>query len=279
MLFLRRVIVASVLMLLPAIGLAQTPAAPPAAPEHSNPDVRVDPLQPDFNLAALPTTLRMPARKWAFRVTHRFTRPLGEGDFGDLASDLFGFDSTAQIGLELRYGLMPGTQIGIHRTNDRTIELFGQHNFLNERDGAPLGLDAIVTVEGANNLRDHHQAALGAVISRNVGRRAALYAEPLWVANSSPFDTDARNDTLMIGLGGRLRIRPSTYLVAEITPRVSGYDPGVNQVSFGLEARAGGHLFQLNVSNGFGTTLGQIARGGISNNDWYIGFNIARKFF
>lgn len=279
MLFLRRVIVASVLMLLPAIGLAQTPAAPPAAPEHSNPDVRVDPLQPDFNLAALPTTLRMPARKWAFRVTHRFTRPLGEGDFGDLASDLFGFDSTAQIGLELRYGLMPGTQIGIHRTSDRTIELFGQHNFLNERDGAPLGLDAIVTVEGANNLRDHHQAALGAVISRNVGRRAALYAEPLWVANSSPFDTGARNDTLMIGLGGRLRIRPSTYLVAEITPRVSGYDPGVNQVSFGLEARAGGHLFQLNVSNGFGTTLGQIARGGISNNDWYIGFNIARKFF
>lgn len=279
MVSLLRVTAAFILMLLPAIGLAQTPAPAPAAPERSNPDLRVDPLQPDFNLAALPTTLRMPAHKWSFRVTHRFTRPLGQGDFGDLASDLFGFDSGAQIGLELRYGLMPGTQIGIHRTSDRTIELFGQHNFLNERDGAPLGLDAIVTVEGANNLRDHHQAALGAVISRNVGRRAALYAEPLWVANSNPFDTGASNDTLMIGLGGRLRIRPSTYLVAEITPRVSGYDPGVNQVSFGLEARAGGHLFQLNVSNGFGTTLGQIARGGISNNDWYIGFNIARKFF
>lgn len=277
MLSLRRVTAALVLVLLPAIGLAQTP--PPApSPQRSNPDARVDPLQPDFNLAALPTTLRMPAHKWAFRVTHRFTRPLGEGDFGDLASDLFGFDSGAQIGLEFRYGLTSGTQIGIHRTSDRTIELFGQHNFLNERDGAPLGLDAIVTVEGANNLRDHHQAALGAILSRTVGRHVALYAEPLWVANSSPFDTGA-NDTLMIGFGGRLRIRPSTYLVAEVTPRVGGYDPGVNQVSVGLESRAGGHLFQLNVSNGFGTTLGQIARGGISNNDWYIGFNIARKFF
>ena len=277
MLSLSRVTAAFILVLLPAIGLAQAP--PPAtAPERSNPDVRVDPLQPDFNLAALPTTLRMPAHKWAFRVTHRFTRPLGEGDFGDLASDLFGFDSGAQIGLEFRYGLTSGTQIGIHRTSDRTIELFGQHNFLNQRDGAPLGLDAIVTVEGANNLREHHQAALGAVISRSVGRRVALYAEPLWVANSSPFDTGA-NDTLMIGLGARLRVRPSMYLVAEITPRVGGYDPGVNQVSFGLESRAGGHLFQLNVSNGFGTTLGQIARGGIGYDDWYIGFNIARKFF
>ena len=85
----------------------------------SDPDVRVDPLQPDFNLAALPTTLRMPEHKLAFRVTHRFTRSLGRGDFGDLLNDFFGFDSGAQIGLELRYGLLPGTQIGIHRTSDR----------------------------------------------------------------------------------------------------------------------------------------------------------------
>ena len=78
-----------------------------AQPERPDPDVRVDPLQPDFTLAALPTTLRMPMHKLAFRVTHRFTRALGEGDFGDLASDLFGFDGGAQIGLELRYGLRP----------------------------------------------------------------------------------------------------------------------------------------------------------------------------
>ena len=265
------------LVLCPVLAFAQTPTpAPP--PVQSNPDIRVDPLQPDFNLAALPTTLRLPEHKWSFRVTHRFTRPLGQGDFGDLASDFFGFDSGAQIGLELRYGLLPGTQIGIHRTSDRTIELFGQHNFLTERKGAPVGLDAIVTFEGTNNLRAHHQGTIGAIVSRGLARRVELYAEPLWVANSNPFDTGS-NNTFMVGFGGRLRVRPATYLVGEITPRVGGYDPGVSQVSFGLEGRAGGHLFQLNFSNGFGTTLGQIARGGISNNNWYIGFNIARKFF
>jgi hypothetical protein len=50
-------------------------------------------------------------------------------------------------------------------------------------------------------------------------------------------------------------------------------------VSFGIEKRAGGHLFQLNFSNGFGTTFGQVARGGFTYDDWYLGFNIARKFF
>ena len=263
----------------PATAQAQPPAPAPAD-EESDPDARVDALQPDFNLAALPTTLRMPVHKLALRITHRFTRPLGQGDFGDLASDFFGFDSGAQIGLELRFGLAPGTQIGVHRTSDRTIQIFGQHNFLNERNGHPVGLDAIATLEGGNNLHTRYQSALGLVVSRNVGRWAALYAEPMWIANTNPAaNAGFDNSTPMVGLGTRLRVRPSTYLLAEITPRLGGFDPGVSQVSFGLEGRTGGHLFQLNVSNGFGTTLGQIAGGASGNDNWYIGFNIARKFF
>jgi len=259
---------------------AQTPTtqAPPDQPDQSDPDARVDALQPDFNLAALPTTLRMPVHKLAFRVTHRFTRSLGQGDFGDLVSDLFGFDSGAQIGLELRYGLMRGTQVGVHRTSDRTIQIFGQHSFWTERDGRAIGLDGIVTLEGGNNLQEHHKSTLGALVSRNVGRYAALYAEPMFVINSSPFETGDQN-TLMLGLGTRLRLRPSLYVVGEITPRLAGFDLGAQQMSFGVEGRAGGHLFQLNFSNGFGTTLGQVATGAINYNDWYIGFNIARKFF
>lgn len=260
---------------LAASAAAQAPA-PPA--DRPNADRRVDPLQPDFTLGTLPTTLRMPVGKWAFRVTHRFTRSLGQGDFGDLASDFFGFDSGAQIGLELRYGLAPGTQIGIHRTSERSIEIFGQHNLLAERDGKPIGLDVIATLEGRNNLHTHYQGAFGLVVSKNAGRRAALYVEPIWVANTSPFQ-GSDNSTLMLGLGARVRVRPATYLMAEMTPRLGGFDPGVSQVTFGLESRAGGHLFQINVSNGIGTTLGQVARGGFSNDDWFIGFNMSRKFF
>ena len=262
-------------------AFAQPPAPPAQAPAAvtSDPDRRLDPLQPDFNLAALPTTLRVPVRRSAFRVTHRFTRSLGRGDFGDLLSDFFGFDSGAQIGLEFRYGLLPGTQIGVHRTSDRTIQIFGQQSVLQQTaDGHPLGLDIIGTYEGTNNLRGQQQAAVGVLVSRKVGRLAALYAEPIFIANSSPFD-EGENNTLMIGLGARVRIRPALYLVGEITPRLSGYKPGADQASFGFEMRSGGHTFQINFTNGFGTTLGQLARGGVDAESWYIGFNIARKFF
>ena len=58
---------------------------------------------------------------------------------------------------------------------------------------------------------------------------------------------------------------------------MTGYDPGETQVGFAIEKRAGGHSFQLNFGNGFGTTFAQIARGGFD--DWYLGFNISRKFY
>jgi hypothetical protein len=38
-------------------------------------------------------------------------------------------------------------------------------------------------------------------------------------------------------------------------------------------------VFQLNVSDSFATTTGQIARGGPTSKDWFLGFNISRKFF
>ena len=52
-----------------------------------------------------------------------------------------------------------------------------------------------------------------------------------------------------------------------------------NHLSFGIEKRVGGHSFQLNFSNYFATTLATIARGAGSGDDWYIGFNLSRKFF
>ena len=280
---LATVLFSAVVLLSSGVAHGQTQAAPPPPPpdpavERSDPDIPVDPLQPDFTLASLPTTLRVPQGKSAFRVTHRFTRRLGQGDFGDLLSDFFGLDGGAQIGLELRYGLLPGTQIGIHRTSDRSIQLFGQHNLLNERDGRPVGLDALVTLEGADNLSEHHRSAIGLILSKSVQRAGSVYVEPIFVANANPFDTGDEH-TVMIGLGTRLRLTRATYLVAEITPRIAGYDPGDHQVSFAFEGRSGGHSFQINVSNGFGTTLGQIASGGFNYDDWYIGFNISRKFF
>jgi hypothetical protein len=97
--------------------------------------------------------------------------------------------------------------------------------------------------------------------------------------NQLPAVVADHNDTFLVGLGARIRVSPTVYLVGEVTPRPAGYRPGATQGSVGLEKRAGGHLFQVNFSNAFGTTFGQIARGGPEENDWLRGFNISRKFF
>ena len=97
-------------------------------------------------------------------------------------------------------------------------------------------------------------------------------------SNPLPGELTDDNDTFLLGLGARIRIRPTVYLVGEIIPRI-GYDPDVTYATFGIEKRAGGHVFQFNFSNGIGTTMAQLARGGTDTDDWYIGFNISRKFF
>src|SRR5919106_560138 len=138
-------------LLLPGASFAQTA---PAVPED-DPDLDFSAVQPDFTVITLPTTLRLPRFKSAFRVTHRFGRPLGAGDFGDLAGDLFGLDSGAQIGLEYRFGIMRGFQAGIHRTSNKTIEFFGHYNVLHqENSDAPIGLNILAAVDGTNNFRD-----------------------------------------------------------------------------------------------------------------------------
>jgi len=205
----------------------------------------------------------------------------GDGSFGDLASDLFGFDSGAQIGLEYRFGIAHGLQAGIYRTSDRTIQFFGAREILAQSDARPIAIAAYAAVEGTNNFRDIYSPSIGAVVSHAFADRGAVYVQPIFVGNSNldPSEQVDHNNTFMIGVGARVNIVGSMYGVFEYIPRVSGYDPGNDQVSFGVEGRVGGHMFQLNFSNGLGTTMAQVARGGPGTDDWFIGFNLSRKFW
>lgn len=284
-----------VVLWLAGAAAPQTPsssgqAAPPAEQQAMTPededtnDARLNPAQPDFTMIGLPTTLRMPRHKSAFRVTHRFTRPLGSGDFTSLVEDFFGFDGGAQIGLEYRFGLFRGTQAGIHRTSNKTIEFFGQYDAIRQSADRGFGLAALVTIEGINNFKDQYAPAVGALLSHEFGRSGAVYLEPMWLWGTNPLpdnqvEDDTADYTVLLGVGGRWRIRPTVYLVGELAPRLAGYDPDVFHASFGIEKRAGGHAFQINFSNTLATTPAEIARGGLTNDDWYIGFNISRKFF
>jgi len=271
----------------PAVAHGQTPPDPPAASESPaaaqiDPDLRIDLVETDFTLAALPTVLRMPAGKFTFRLTHRFSRPIAAGDAGDFFADLFGFDSSARIGLEVRYGIRPGTQMTFYRTNDRSIQFLGQHEIVRQSESMPLTVHALAAIDGANNFSEDFAASIGAVLARQVGGQAKVYVEPIMVLNARPDAAGAGDDdhTLLLGLGTRLRLGGSSvYVVAEAAPRLAGYDPGVDHVSLAIEKQQGGHVFQLTVSRGLGTSLRQLALGGPAEDDWFIGFNMTRRFF
>jgi hypothetical protein len=252
-----------------------------AAAQGDDPDLLLDRAQPDFTLINLPTSARLARSKTAFRVTHRFNRPLGAGDFGSLVEDFFGLDGGALIGLELRFGIASGWQAGVYRTSNRTIQFFTQFNALAQGTTSPVDIDLWGSVEGTNNFRDLYTPAVGAVVSRAVADRGAVYAMPVWAGNTNPLPGDLADDdhTFVLGLGARLRVSSSVYVLGEFVPRLAGHDPGDHAMAFGLEKRLGGHGFQVNFSNALGSTMGQLARSFANNDNWYLGFNITRKFY
>lgn len=269
----------------PARAQAPEPAPTPAAA----------PAEIELNLINLPTTLPLKRHQSYFRLTHRFARDLRRGDFGSLVEDLFSLDSGAVLGLEYRFGVTSHLEAGVHRTTlSKTIEFFGRYDTLRQSDDVPVSLSVLGSVEGLDNIQDHHQPAIGVAVSRMVGSWIALYASPTFVGRTKAADFLSGHDhaddlpgavdehaghdnTMFVGLGARVRLRPSVSVSTEVSPRVTGYDPGRATWGVAIEKMTRGHLLQLNITNSFGTTPGQIARGG-SEHDIYLGFNLTRRF-
>jgi hypothetical protein len=234
--------------------------------------------EPNFRVLNLPSTLRLPVRGSSFELTHRFNGNLRQGSFGENAGNLFGLDQGAVVGFEYRFGVAPHVQAVVYRTGlDKTFQFYGKYDAVRQRSSIPVSVSALVSVEGADNFQERYAPALGVAVSRMVADRLAVYATPVWVHNTAA-SLEVDRDTFFVGIGGRVRVSSTVYLVGEVAPRVAGFSPDKPAFGFAIEKRAGGHLFQLNVNNGQGTTFAQLARGGFADS-LYLGFNLARKFF
>ena len=254
------------------------PAIQSDATAADNDDAELVLAEPDFRVLNLPSTLRLPRHGSSFQLTHRFNGNLREGNFDGNASNLFGLDQGAAVGFEYRFGIARHLQVAAYRTAiDKTFQFYGKYDAVRQDESVPFSLSAVVSVEGADNFQERYSPAVGVVVSRMIADRLAVYATPVWVHNTAGL-LNIDRDTFFVGIGGRVRVSATVYLVGEVAPRASGYRPDKAAYGFAIEKRAGGHLFQLNVNNGQGTTFGQLARGGFSDS-LYLGFNLARKFF
>jgi hypothetical protein len=258
-----------------------TPPPPAATAQVSTDedDARAQPVEPDYRIVNLPTTLRVPRHGGNFTLTHRFNGDLTEGSFLDQLSILFGMDEGAAMGFEYRYGIMRHVEAVAFRTNlAQTIQFSGKWDAWRQGENSmPLSISPFVAVEGQTNFRNNYSTSVGASISHNLHDKLMVYAVPWIVMNSAAGTGDYRN-TFALGLGARAKLRPRLFVVAEVTPRIDGYTPGDAEYAFGIETRVGGHVFQLNFANSQQTTMALLSHGG-SNDKLYLGFNLSRKFF
>ena len=258
-------------------------------------DAALKPAEPDFTIIDLPTSLNLPVLKSDIRITHRFVRPIHcEECPTSFLGSAFGIDDGALIGLEYRIGVFKNTQVVVHRARlNRTIQFLGEYGVTRQHEGMPVEIAALLGVEGTDNFTGVYSTSIGAVFTRLFADKAAIHLDPIWVGNAKnqsptllPSSTTGSDNTFMLGIGGRFQFMRTLYATAEVTPRISGYKPGDAVVAFAIEKRLGGHMFQLNFSNtNLTTTLGQIAQGNSGatglqgSTEWYMGFNITRKFF
>jgi hypothetical protein len=270
----------------PAGGPAPQPTTAPAtqAATEEDDEAVLNPVEPDFVVVNLPTTLRLPLHKGNFRLNHRFAGNLRAGSFGENASNLFGLDQGAVIGFEYRFAVARHVEAAAYRSSfDKTIQLYGKYDALHQHGSMPFSLSAVGSVEGADNFQEKYAPAFGVTVSRTLFDHVAMYAVPMWVHNSAASldaasHSEETHDTSYMGLGGRLLVIPTVTIVGEIIPRMSGYRPDEQAYGFGIEKRVGGHVFSLTFTNTFATTFAQLARGGAANT-LYLGFNLSRKFY
>jgi hypothetical protein len=272
------------------VTMSERPAAqePPPTPPAL-------PAEIELNVINGPTTQHLGRHKSYFRLTHRFVRDLRQGSFGQLFEDLFGLDNGAVIGLEYRFGITDNLHVGVHRTLlSQTIQFFGKDDLWQQGDSMPVSISVLGSIEGLDNFGQNYQPGIAGIVSRVVKPWFVLYASPtfVWNTQAAEFiegdhdhdlpgaeeDEHARHEhTMFVGLGTRVRFRPTAYFVGEYSPRLAGHDPGRAVWAAAIEKATRGHTFQILFTNAQGTTLGQIARGG-SGSDVYFGFNVTRRF-
>ena len=118
------------------------------------------------------------------------------------------------------------------RRSIRRCQLHGKYDAIQQGgESCRSRCPALLSVEGNDNFREDYAPA------RRRGRRphvrgvgGVLCVAGLGAQHRFGASTPETRDTGFVGLGTRLRIRPTVYLVGEVTPRVGGYESGRGRV-------------------------------------------------
>lgn len=228
------------------------------------------------------------------RISHRFGR-IDQG-----LENAFGLDNaTTRIGLD--YGITKWLMVGIgHNTYRKLNDGFIKAKILPQQTkGIPLTVsyfgsisaigDAAPAVPAgteyyfSNRLSYVHQL----MIARKFNQTFSLQLMPTLVHQNLVDSTKYNNNTMLLGVGGRIKLSRRMALTAEYFYRLNNTDMLVgsattyNSLSVGLDIETGGHVFQLMFTNS--QAIADAVSFTQSTDTWekgslHFGFNISRVF-
>jgi len=229
-----------------------------------------------------------------FRISHRF------GQLNQGSQNFFGLDNaTTRVGLD--YGITRWLMVGIgHNTYNKEDDGFAKIKLLGQRmNGTPVSvsytgsisiqttpapsLPAGETWQFSNKLYYTNQLLIARKLTNNI----SLQIMPTIVHYNLVDSTKFSNNTIAIGVGGRIKVSNRIAITGEYYYRVTNSDllynglPTYNALSIGIDIETGGHVFQLMITNSQGLTdrtfIGQTTDSW-SKGALHFGFNISRVF-
>jgi cytochrome c oxidase subunit 2 len=304
---------------------APKPASnPPVQPQTATNEQNKKPAHEveayDYRLVNVPTPKRVVKGSLNLYFTHRFSQPIKP--LNQSARQLLGLDSFSASSLGLFYGITNKLYVSVYRSPIcqrglcRTIEIGAGYHWLDEKSHSPVALSTYASIEGDNNFSRNFTYNLQAMVARSVTRYVHLIFSPAVHINANGqrrFDPSATDffppaaiaDTFnqpkhagSFGFGVNGRIRPTTSLLFEYTPRV-GFKLGQvapvfnssfkvigfqqkskAEIGFGVQRDIGRHTFSLTFSNTQTTTTSRYNSSNLvlPPSKFVIGFNLYRRF-
>lgn len=235
------------------------------------------------------STEGIPQGRLDFRVQHRFD--LIKNGY----NEFFGLDHAFTF-LGLEYGIKDWIMVGLNRTSmTQAVTGFTKINLMRQITDSKshpisvsffigssyMGQSLVSPVDFLSQLSYTTEI----LIARKFGDSFSAQVSPIWIHRNKVTSLTNSNNTFALGLSAHYNLSPALSLSGEyypvISPSVYYNNNNFNSLSFSLDIKTPGHVFQIVLTNSndmieknfVGETTGNWLNG-----DIHLGFNILRKF-
>ena len=271
------------ILLLTASATAQTNAYTPTTPI---------PLGDTY--LSLPSSHIAGNGSWEVKFTHRFNQSLDQGSFSDRVHSLWGLDSNADVGIGVSYAIRPDLQFSFYRSNALDdIELGAKYIVVQQAPAVPFS----IALRGGGDFRteqglnERTSVFAQAIISRQFGHRAEIFAIPTFATNAGRVVSGSESTALFtnagnVPVGFALVLTDALSVVGEVIPTNRDLPHDVHADfawALGLKRAIGGHYFEILITNSNATHADQYVTSTymgtpLNKSDIHLGFNIERRF-